>query len=90
MARDDSDDAEAGEGAKFYPLVNDTSGSSPFDLDTFRIVDDPNHGKEWRIDFDHIHYKSDEKYVGSDNLIYEICTFDEVCVTATVSIDVTP
>ncbi len=89
MARDDSHSAKTGDGTKIFPLLNDTPGTSPFDLDTIRIVSGPSQEEKVRAHSGHIHYKSEDKYVGSDEFSYEICTVDGVCVTATVFIDVT-
>ncbi len=88
-ARDDTSSARSGDGTRIFPLLNDTSGTSPFDPYTIRIVSGPSQEKAVKAHSGHIHYESEDRYVGPDELSYEICTVDGACVTATIFIDVT-
>ncbi len=73
---------------RIFVLNNDDQGNSNLDLDTFEIITDPLHAKDFRIHNDHIHYES-EDYTGQDTLEYRICNENGLCDTAILTLTIT-
>ncbi len=74
---------------KIYVLENDLDGGSGFDLDTFEITVDPAHSPNFRVHGDHIHYKAEKDYEGSDFLEYRICNNAGGCLTGRLDFTIT-
>ncbi len=70
-------------------LDNDLDGGSGFDLGTLEITIEPTHSPSYRVHNDHIHYKAEKDYEGSDFLEYRICNNAGGCLTGRLDITVT-
>lgn len=74
---------------KINVLDNDLQGNSPLDEDTLVITVDPTHAANFRVHNDHIHYKAEKDFQGTDYLEYEVCNENGLCATGTLTITVT-
>jgi hypothetical protein len=69
-------------------LANDLTGGSPFDVATLRVTQ-PAHGAA-RVESGKVRYAPARGFVGSDELTYEVCRMDGLCVQALVSLVADP
>jgi hypothetical protein len=74
---------------KIKVLNNDDPGQSSFNKDSLRVLAPPSHAASHRVHNDHLHYRPAPGFVGTDRIVYEVCTDDLRCGRATVTITVT-
>ncbi len=68
----------------FDPTINDSAG----DKKTVTIISGPSSGTATVIASGNIRYVSNAGFTGADKLVYQVCTPDGTCGTATVTINV--
>jgi len=71
-------------------LSNDISSPSGLDIDSLIITTPPTHGFVTIDDNGMVTYIAQDDYFGTDTFEYQICSYDRVCDTATVTVFVFP
>jgi len=71
-------------------LANDSVTGGALDLSTLEIVSGPSNALSATVHNGHIHYQSTVGFIGTDVLVYRVCTIDGLCDTATVLVRVDP
>ncbi len=73
---------------KIHVLDNDDQGNSAFDEDTLEILSPPSNADDYRIHDDHLHYRSNKDFDGTDTIVYRICNANGLCDIGLVTINV--